>query len=127
MTLSRVIVHYGPHNSIIAPRVYTLAFITADVVALILQSIGGGLANTAKSDDGMKTGESVMLAGLSFQVISLAVFIGLCLFFFWNVFTDRKAIETVLWAQSKVERPTPDVRGYKLFLGGKFFSLLPTT
>ncbi|KAG9236967.1 putative RTA1 domain protein [Amylocarpus encephaloides] len=121
LTLSRVIVHYGPHNSLIAPRVYTLAFITADVIALIMQSIGGGLANSAASKEGIKTGENVMLAGLSFQVISLTVFIGLCLVFFWNVFTDRKAIETVLWAQGKVERPTPDVRGYKLFLSGMSF------
>ncbi|TVY84579.1 Sphingoid long-chain base transporter RSB1 [Lachnellula suecica] len=117
VTLSRVIMHYGPHNSRVTPKQYTIFFITADVVALILQAVGGALAETASTLDGAKTGENVMVAGLSFQVISLTVFIALAGEFLWNVRRDRKILQATNWAKGNVERPPPDARGFKIFLG----------
>ena len=112
--------HYGRHNSILAPRTYTLSFIASDMIALVLQAVGGGLANTANTKSAMDVGEDVMLAGLSFQVISLSVFICLSAIFAWNVAVERKAIKLVNWSRGKVERPPPDVEGFKIFLAGEF-------
>lgn len=41
---------------------------TADWIALILQAIGGALADTASTEDGMNGGTHILVAGLSFQV-----------------------------------------------------------
>jgi len=119
--------HYGPHNSRITPKQYTISFIAADIIALILQAVGGALADTAATLEGAKTGENVMVAGLAFQVISLTVFILLAGEFLWNVRRDRKTLRVTNWAKGSVERPPPDTRGFKIFLGGRFPALHPLT
>ena len=50
-------------------------FIPCDVISLVLQAVGGALASTASHNGGStKTGDDIMLAGLSFQVFTLIVF-----------------------------------------------------
>ncbi|TVY32923.1 Sphingoid long-chain base transporter [Lachnellula occidentalis] len=120
LTLSRVIMHYGRHNSRITPKQYTLAFITADSIALVLQAVGGALADTASA----KSGTDVMVAGLAFQVISLALFIGLAGEFFWNVRRDRLVLRATNWAKRSVERPAPDAGGFKFFLAAFIIATL---
>jgi len=110
--------HYGPHNSRLTPKQYTLSFIAADFIALILQAVGGALADTASTLDSAKTGENVMVAGLAFQVMSLTVFIGLVGEFLWNVRRDRMVLRVTSWAKRSVESPPPDARRFKLFLAG---------
>ena len=69
---------YGEHISRLRPATYTFIFIGADVVSLVLQSIGGGMSAEAATPDQEKTGVNVMTAGLAFQVFSLVLFIVLC-------------------------------------------------
>ena len=56
-----------------------MIFIPCDIISLVLQAIGGGMASVAsnnhKSPD---TGDHIMVAGLAFQVLTLGVFILLC-------------------------------------------------
>lgn len=79
LTLSRIVVTFGPENSRIKPLSYPRIFIPCDVVSLLLQAAGGGIASAAsnanKSPD---IGDHIMVAGLAFQVLTLAVFICLC-------------------------------------------------
>jgi len=82
LTLSRIVMTFGPDNSRIAPLSYPRIFIPCDVVSLLLQAIGGGMASVAshqnKSPD---NGDHIMVAGLAFQVFTLLVFMLLCLDF----------------------------------------------
>ncbi|KAI4196609.1 MAG: hypothetical protein LQ346_003186, partial [Caloplaca aetnensis] len=85
LSLSRIIVIYGESLARFKPRTYTIIFICCDVFSLVLQAIGGALADTADTHSLQQTGINIMIAGLSFQVVSLSVFMALCADFAWSV------------------------------------------
>ncbi|KAI9150769.1 Efflux pump himE [Paramyrothecium foliicola] len=72
LCLRRIVVAFGAENSRFKPELFTRVFIPCDVVALVLQALGGGLA--ASSDD-PQLGTNIMIAGLAFQVATGAGFI----------------------------------------------------
>ena len=57
-------------------------FIPCDVVSLVLQATGGGMASVAShNNQPVKTGDNIMIAGLAFQVFTLLLFMGAALDF----------------------------------------------
>lgn len=75
LVLKHVVMEFGEEWSRLKPKWYTWIFITADVISLVLQAIGGGTAATA--DPGSKaldTGTDLMIAGIVWQVVSLLAF-----------------------------------------------------
>ncbi|SMQ46575.1 unnamed protein product [Zymoseptoria tritici ST99CH_3D7] len=73
--LTRIIIMYGEHLSFFRPRTIAIAFMSSDFISLVLQAVGGAIAETA--DDGSdtkQTGVDIMIAGLLLQAISLVVF-----------------------------------------------------
>lgn len=73
VTLSKIVVFLGAEHSRFSPALYYWIFIPCDLVSLALQATGGAMsANSSGSD---KVGVDISLAGLSFQVCSLVVFI----------------------------------------------------
>ncbi|KPM42163.1 hypothetical protein AK830_g4430 [Neonectria ditissima] len=107
LCLSRIIIVYGQQISRFSPRTYAITFMASDFVSLVLQGAGGGLAATADDSSGSETGRAIMVAGLVFQVVSLLIFMGLCLEF---VFRLRKTSES-----AKDERFV-ELRGTNKFL-----------
>jgi len=85
LCLARIVVVYGEGLSRIRPRTYTILFITCDFISLVLQAAGGGLAATANTKSADWEGIHIMIAGLAFQVASLALFLLLCAEFAWRV------------------------------------------
>ena len=82
LTLSRIVTTFGPENSHIKPLSYPRIFIPCDVISLLLQAIGGGMASVASHQDkSPDTGDHIMVAGLAFQVLTLFMFQLLCLDF----------------------------------------------
>ncbi len=63
----------GPEHARFHPKWYYWGFIPCDIVSLTLQGTGGGLSSSGSGS----TGVNVSLAGLSFQVFTLCVFIAL--------------------------------------------------
>jgi hypothetical protein len=53
----------------------------SDFISLLLQAIGGAIASVANDQTTSNTGRYIMIAGLAFQVLSLAVFMLLWLDF----------------------------------------------
>lgn len=75
LTLKHFTITFGESWSRLRPAWYTYIFITGDLVSLVLQGAGGGLAATA--DPGTSTqdlGTNLMIAGVIFQVVILSVF-----------------------------------------------------
>lgn len=73
-----------------------LQFIPCDVISLILQAVGGALASAAASDndssDLSSLGNNIMMAGLAFQVVILAVFMAVSLDFGLRVWRRYRAV-----------------------------------
>ncbi|TFK46774.1 RTA1 like protein [Heliocybe sulcata] len=74
----RITRRLGPQYSRLTPRMYTIIFCTSDVVALVLQAFGGGLAS-GSSESSVKLGTRIMLAGISFQLAIISIFMLLVL------------------------------------------------
>ena len=75
LTLKYFTITFGESWSRLRPAWYTYVFITGDLVSLVLQGTGGGLAATADSgSDTQDLGTNLMIAGVVFQVVILSVF-----------------------------------------------------
>ncbi|TVY23782.1 Sphingoid long-chain base transporter [Lachnellula hyalina] len=82
LCLRRIVYAFGPENSRISPEAYTRIFIPCDLVSLLLQAAGGGLASAeSHSNKSPDTGDNIMVAGLAFQVLTLLIFMVLCVDF----------------------------------------------
>ncbi|KAL3425376.1 RTA1 like protein [Phlyctema vagabunda] len=89
LCLSRIVIVYGEHLSRFKPRTYTLVFCTCDLISLVLQAVGGAIASSADTQDDSDLGKNIMLAGLGFQVFSLALFALACGEFAWRVRSSK--------------------------------------
>ena len=112
LTFCRIILVYTDHLSRLRPRSYALYFITSDIISLILQSVGGGLASAAHDYDEKEGYLHIMVAGLVLQVVSLLIFIGLALEFVHEVYKSPGALTTEFEGLRKSKR-------FKSFFCGK--------
>lgn len=79
LTLSRIVITVGESNSRIKALSYPRFFIPCDFISLLLQAIGGGMASVASNNhESPDNGDHIMVAGLAFQVLTLAIFILIC-------------------------------------------------
>lgn len=79
-----VIVH-GRQYSILKPMWYSYFFVFCDVVSLIIQGAGGGMASLAsKNKEDTAPGTWTMFGGIVFQVAAMSVFV-----IFWLEFISR--------------------------------------
>ncbi|GAA5826325.1 hypothetical protein JCM11251_007254 [Rhodosporidiobolus azoricus] len=72
-----VIQHVGPqHSRFLSPKWFKITFVTADVVSLVIQGVGGGLAGSAEDnqEDQLQTGSDIMLAGIIVQLVIMVFY-----------------------------------------------------
>ena len=91
LCLARLIPLYDPTQTLsrFAPKTYTYLFLGADFFSLVLQAIGGALSAEASTLGQEWNGIHVMIAGLGFQVLSLALFSLLCAEFAFRVYQSN--------------------------------------
>lgn len=74
-TLGQVIVIHGRQYSILNPLTFSYLFISCDIISLILQGVGGSLAAVAAATgNDPSLGTHIMIAGVSFQLLSMTIF-----------------------------------------------------
>jgi hypothetical protein len=111
LCLGRVIVAIGAENSRIKPKMYTYIFISCDLLSLILQGVGGGMAATARDAKGSRRGVDIMIAGLISQVITMTLFLAL-----WCDFVLRTRRAKFSGSLSRTQPPLYDhIRTLKTF------------
>ena len=76
------IIYLGPQYARFPAKLYYWIFIPCDLVSLVLQASGGALSSS--SSGGSQSAVDTSIAGLSFQVITLCVFIALSLEYAWR-------------------------------------------
>ncbi|KAI1128988.1 RTA1-domain-containing protein [Nemania abortiva] len=93
--IGRIADYLGRGKFNINPRLYARVFIPGDVLALLIQSSGGGVSVTEDVDPngGVSTGQGIIIAGLTLQVVSLTVFFILFLGVIWptDLFRSKRA------------------------------------
>ncbi|KAJ7245614.1 RTA1 like protein-domain-containing protein [Mycena haematopus] len=74
--LGRIINLLSPGYSRMSPKLYMILFLCCDVISLVIQAIGGGMAATAVNEGKDPTlGGNVMLGGIIFQTVTIYVFV----------------------------------------------------
>lgn len=74
--LGRFIKILGRDSSFLGPALYLWIFCTCDIISLVVQAIGGGMASSESNNgDDTAPGTNVMVAGIIFQLASITVFV----------------------------------------------------
>ena len=104
LALGRVVIAYGQNLSRFSPRKYTLTFISCDLVSLILQALGGAIASIANTKKSNDLGVHIMVAGLIFQVLSLALFMAFGMDFALHVRRSSAAERNISFTELRSTR-----------------------
>lgn len=103
LTLKHIIIHIGPQYSRMNPKLFTWIFIGSDVGSIVLQAVGGGVANAAGADQVMvEMGNNIIIAGIAFQVATMCVCGVLALDFF---IASRKYLRGGFQGEAVTEKP----------------------
>lgn len=94
LCLGRIVVVFGESISRFRPRTYTFIFCGCDLFSLVLQGAGGGISATANTYSSEQTGINTMLAGLSFQVVSLFIFSIMALEYAYRLYKNPLSWDT---------------------------------
>ncbi|KAM0746418.1 RTA1-domain-containing protein [Meredithblackwellia eburnea MCA 4105] len=84
-TLGSLIKTLGPQFSRLRPNLYLIIFCIADLLAIVIQAIGGAKAALAlQSNNDTTPGTHIMVAGIAVQLLGMVVFSILGCEFFWR-------------------------------------------
>ncbi|KAK6969103.1 RTA1 like protein-domain-containing protein [Favolaschia claudopus] len=89
MIMSRLIQRLGSSYSWLTPSWYTRIFLPCDIIALVVQGVGGGIASSADDQAGAEQGAQVMLGGIGFQFAVIIIFSILAIDFTTRYLLDR--------------------------------------
>ncbi|KAH9949747.1 RTA1 like protein-domain-containing protein [Amylocystis lapponica] len=90
VTLGQIIRRIGQQYSRLSAMWYTIVFTSCDVIALIIQAIGGATAATAVQNNNNPTnGGNIMLGGISFQMAAITLYMLLAAEFVLRFLWDR--------------------------------------
>jgi hypothetical protein len=109
LQLKHLIITFGSSWSFVRPAWYTYIFITCDFISIALQGAGGGLAATSEAwESSFGVGNDLTIAGLVFQVVTLAVF---------GALSTEYLLRTVLRHKHELNPATESLRRSIMFKG----------
>ena len=117
LTLKYLVLTIGRDYSRIPAKYYTWIFILCDLLSLILQGAGGGIAATANTNSTQKLGNDLMMAGIVFQVVTLLLFATLTSDYIYRAYSNRST-----FTQATVNLLSS--MKFKLFAGAIFLAFL---
>ncbi|KZT68874.1 RTA1-domain-containing protein [Daedalea quercina L-15889] len=88
--LGHVIRRLGQQYSQLKSRLYTIVFVSCDIIALVVQALGAATAIVAVNNhEDPKNGSDIMLAGVVFQTAAITLYLLFAAVFFLRYFYDR--------------------------------------
>jgi RTA1 like protein len=118
LTLKHIVICFGREKSYLKPKYYTWLFISCDFLSLVLQGSGGGIAATSIHDHSrQKVGNDLMMAGISFQAITMLAFGIMAATYFIRLARSATPLSA---AAESVKNSTR----FRLFAGGFLFALI---
>ncbi|KAL1306414.1 hypothetical protein AAFC00_005119 [Neodothiora populina] len=118
LTLKHLVLHYGPEYSKLRPNLYTWIFIGCDILSILTQAAGGGIAS-AETADLVDIGDDVMVAGICIQVATMFVCAVLALDFALRVRRNKDRPD-----QTYHEPTTSGPVAFKFFVGAMMLAFL---
>ncbi|KAF8860036.1 RTA1-domain-containing protein [Acephala macrosclerotiorum] len=115
LTLKDMVRAIGPQDSPIKPILYPWIFISCDLLSLILQGAGGGVAASANTTKTSADGGHIMLAGIVFQVATFTFLYVLLLLYTKNLRQNRHTM-------TAEGRAVLHDRKFKIFAWGMFIA-----
>ncbi|CCG85148.1 putative RTA1 domain protein [Taphrina deformans PYCC 5710] len=86
-----VLITHAPERSVLPGKLYLIIFSCIDLLSLILQAAGGGIAAGAQTIDVQDRGTNIMVAGVFVQIAGMTAFVVLGLIFISRVWSQRHA------------------------------------
>ncbi|KAJ7466500.1 RTA1-like protein [Mycena latifolia] len=72
--LSWIVTRLGPCYARLTPIRYAIVFVSADIFALLIQAVGGGIASSASDFSGANLGANIMLSGIVLQFTAIVTY-----------------------------------------------------
>ncbi|KAJ7054248.1 RTA1-domain-containing protein [Mycena amicta] len=91
--LSWVVTRLGPCYSRLTPIQYTVVFLSCDIIALVVQAVGGALASESATLAAANQGANTMLGGITFQFGAIIAYSVLAADFLNNYRLDKPVRE----------------------------------
>lgn len=85
----RVIGMVGPEYSRMTPKVYSLVFISFDLVALVIQAVGGAKASAANTEVDANNGAHIMVAGILIQMAAITLYVAVQAEYLFRVWYEK--------------------------------------
>ncbi|KAK0336843.1 hypothetical protein LTR91_000961 [Friedmanniomyces endolithicus] len=105
LTLKHLVIFFGAEKSRIRPGLYTVIFISCDVLSILVQAGGGGIAASDESNL-VKIGDDLIVAGISFQMVTMFVCMCLAADFGYRLYKDH-SMRDVTMAEVEEGRELP--------------------
>ncbi|KAI0711086.1 RTA1 like protein-domain-containing protein [Fomitopsis betulina] len=119
--LGQLIRRLGPRYSRLSAKWYTIVFVFCDIVALVIQAVGGATAATAvNQSDSPASGGHVMLGGIVFQMASITIYMALAAEFVLR-FLWKRPVRTA--ANSAIGQSAFDTNTKRMLVGLTLSSL----
>ncbi|KAJ3558822.1 hypothetical protein NM688_g700 [Phlebia brevispora] len=117
--LGEVILRLGTQYSRLSPVWYTIVFCSCDIIALIIQAVGGAAASQAvHQNKNPNHGGNIMLGGIAFQLAAITIYVALATEFILRFYGDRP----VRGPKKEPGEPRVIDKNIKLMLVGLGFS-----
>ncbi|KAF1840184.1 RTA1-domain-containing protein [Cucurbitaria berberidis CBS 394.84] len=130
LTLKHFVLYCGPQHSLIRARLYPWIFIGCDFGSIVLQACGGGMAAAGGTNNKklIDAGNNLIVAGIAFQVVTMAVCGSLVLVYIIR-YRKARSMRAELSEKSSYEldKEQGDVRLGKVKLFGAMIVLAYTT
>jgi len=85
----RIVLLVGEEYSRLTPKIYSYFFVGVDLIALIIQAIGGGKAASANTSEGAQNGAHIMVGGIILQMAAITGYVLVSIEYFWRVYSER--------------------------------------
>ncbi|KAF8919304.1 RTA1 like protein-domain-containing protein [Mucidula mucida] len=127
--LGAIIRILGPMYSRLGPRNYSRVFLSCDIISLVVQGAGGGIAASASDLDGANLGGNIMLGGIVFQLVIIVLYSIMSTEFLFRYVHDRPVGGLKPASQSQATLGGAESRGEmdtktKIMVAGLGFNIL---
>lgn len=114
-SVKHIVLLVNPTTSRLPPRLYPWIFIGCDIGSIFVQAAGGGVAS-GRDKKTVDTGNDIMIAGIAFQVATMAVCGLLAVDFAFRAYKNGD------FGNTRTEKPSPFMKRFYTFCAAEILA-----